>query len=457
MKKLWPFLAVVIFFISAVWVDFNHSKWKKDEVLNYDIMGYHNYLPALFIYKDITAYNYLDSIEAKYKPTHGEHRKYGMHPAPKTGNLCNQYPLGVAIFQAPFFGVAHLWASVTGQDVADGYSSPYQHAIVLSTLLFATLGLIILTAFLRFYFSGTIVFFCISLLAFATNFFHYATLESGMAHIYQFFLYASVLYLTHRWYERPAYRTSVLMGLCIGLAIVTRPVDILICLIPLTWAMGREGWIDFLKQHQKHIYVVMLSALVACLPQIIYWKYVTGDWVFYSYGSGDFFQFKRFRVIHGLFSYRKGWFIYTPLALLAFIYAWNISKNARFSFYGKPFWIFFIPMIYIVFSWNNWYYGWSYGCRALLGTLPLLAIPLGLMLKNLAQSKPVRKVAMTATLIFITFLNLFQTWQYEHYILHGTLMNESTYWALFLKTETPPDFDKNYKIQSELDWNTGGW
>lgn len=456
-KRIFPYLAVIIFFVIAIFVDFNHHPWTSKDVLRYDRFGYHNYLPALFIYSDLTKYSFIDSIEQQYPSTNGEQKRYGLHPVEKTGNLCNQYPIGVAVFQAPLFLVAHLWATVSGRDKPDGYSAAYQHSVVLSTLLFATLGLLILSRFLRKYFSDVVVFFTTLLIAFSTNFFHYATLESGMAHIYQFFLYSSILYLTYQWYRQPAFKTSTLIGICIGLAIITRPTDLLICIIPLSWASTMPGKWDFIRQNMKYVWLIVFFTFLFCLPQILYWKYVTGDWVYYSYNGGDYFRFDRLRIIQGLFSYRKGWFVYTPLALLAFIYMWSLRKESSFYSYKKTFWIFFIPMIYLVFSWNNWFYGWSYGCRALLGTLPLLAIPLALMVQDIATSKLLRKLIAVTGVIFITFLNLFQTWQYKHYILHGALMNESTYWALFLKTEKPSDFDKNFKLQEELDWNTGGF
>lgn len=459
MKKYLPYITVLIFLIVALIVDFSNHKWERNEVLNYDIFGYHNYLPALIIYKDITKYNYLDSIERKYNPTNGAFNKYGLHPSSKDSNLCNQYPIGVSIFQTPLFIVAHLWATISKKDTPNGYSSPYQLAVVFSTLFFALLSLVILIKFLQNYFSNPIIFFTILLITFATNFFHYATLESGLSHIYQFFLYSTILYLSVKWYLKANIYNSIYIGICIGLAIVTRPVDILICLIPLFWSNPNSviNKSQYLKNNLKYIFIIITFTFLSCLPQMFYWKYVTGNWIYYSYSTVDYFQFNRFRVIHGLFSYRKGWFIYTPLALIAFIQAYNLKPKTTIFFYKKVFWIYFIPTIFLVFSWHNWFYGWSFSCRALLGAIPILAVPIAYFLQTTFQQNVYKKIIATLALVFITFLNLFQTWQYEHYILHGTLMNESLYWQLFLKTQKPQDLDKNFKLQDELDWNTGGW
>lgn len=457
LRSLLPYGAIIIFIISAVIKDFSHRKWKNHEVLTYDVWGYYNYLPALILYHDFTHYHHLDSLEKKYTPTQGLYEKYGLHRAAKTGYWCNQYPMGVAFFQAPFFLIAHAWSVFTKQDAADGYSSPYQHAVVLSTLVFAILSLFLLIRFLEHYFSPPTIFFTILLLVFATNFYHYATLESGTSHIYMFFLYCSILYITRTWYQKPTLSLSVFMGLVIGLAIITRPIDILIVIIPLTWLFSRKHRIQFLLLNKKQILLIMLTTWTVCLPQILYWKFVTGDWIYYSYSEFDYFRFDRFRVLHGLFSYRKGWFLYTPIAFWAFIQAFHLNPSHPLYFYKRTFWIFYLPMIYLVFSWNNWFYGWSFSCRALLGTLPLLSIPIAILLERISVFKLWKKWLHISLLTFLTFLNLFQTWQFEHGILHGTLMNEATYWKLLFKIEKPRDLDKNFVIQEEIDKNNGGW
>jgi hypothetical protein len=455
MKKTAPYISVILFFIVSLCVVFNFAKWKKNKVFQFDVYGYHNYLPALLIYNDITQYNYLDSIEKKYRPTHDDFYKYGLYEVEKTKNLCNQYPIGVALFQLPFFTIAHLWTKTTLQDVPDGYSSPYQHATVFSTLLFATLALLLLASFLKNYFSNTIIFFTILLIALGTNFFQYATLESGLSHIYLFFLYCAILYLSEKWYKKATTSKSILLGICIGLCAITRHIDILACLIPLCWYNVNAPKIPYLKRHWKKIALIIVVTFITTLPQLIYWKYVTDQWVYYSYSKTAYFEFDRFRVLHGLFSYRKGWFIYSPLLLLAFIPILFIPKNSFLHFYKKLLFIFFIPMVYLVFSWHDWFYGWSFGCRSLLQTIPLLAIPMALLIEKINTLKKVNKILASSVLLLLLLLNLFQTWQYNHSLIHGTLMNKQSYWNNFLKTVPDSQYKKNIKLQEEIDYNKG--
>lgn len=123
MKNWIPLFAATIFFISAVAVDYSYEKWKKESVLEYDVLGYHHYLPATLIYHDITRYRFMDSVQ---RVQNCRPNLYcALWEVPGTNNRCNQYPMGVSLFQLPFFIAAHVWAVVTKQDPANGYSPPY--------------------------------------------------------------------------------------------------------------------------------------------------------------------------------------------------------------------------------------------------------------------------------------------------------------------------------------------
>ncbi|HNU47732.1 MAG TPA: hypothetical protein PKM40_02800, partial [Bacteroidia bacterium] len=47
-------LSVLIIFIAFCVFAFNNKKWQKEEVLCYDSMIYYTYLPATFIYHDLS-------------------------------------------------------------------------------------------------------------------------------------------------------------------------------------------------------------------------------------------------------------------------------------------------------------------------------------------------------------------------------------------------------------------
>ncbi len=454
MKFNFSYLAILLFFVIALKVDFDQHKWKQNRVFQYDTFGYHNYLPAFFLYKDISQYKFMDTIFHRYKPAGDAYPMYGLFKIEKTGKFCNQYPMGVSVFQMPLFLIAHAHNIITKQDILDGYSSPYQHSVVLSTLLFTVWGFILLTNFLLVFFNKKVVFITILLFAFGTNLFHYATSDSGFSHPYMFFIFCAVLYLTEKWYRKPNYKFSILIGICIGLCAITRPIDALVFLVPVFWDWNRISSMDFLKSNKHFIFIAIFSTFLTALPQMIYWKYITDHWVFFSY-TDDYFEFDRFRVIQGLFSYRKGWFIYTPLAFLGFVGLFKIKKESVYYFYKNPILIFFIPMIYLVFSWHLWFYGWSFGCRPLIDTLPLLAFPIAFLVKSIFNLKIFYRIASIFGFAFLIFLNLFQTWQYTVGILPGNCINDIYYYKSFLQTKNIQNQEGILKMQQLIDAENG--
>ena len=72
---------------------------------------------------------------------------------------------------------------------------------------------------------------------------------------------------------------------------------------------SRFSW---LLINKKLLVVSILLGLMVLLPQLCYWKYITGDWVFNSY-VGEHFYFNKPKVMEFLFSYRKGWLYNTNL------------------------------------------------------------------------------------------------------------------------------------------------
>lgn len=271
------------------------------------------------------------------------------------------------------------------------------------------------------------------IIAAGTNLFFYASLSPGMSHGYLFFLYAAVLHLTSGWYSETSIKNSILLGLSIGMIGLIRPTDILIILIPILWY--KKGLCERLfiwKENLPKIIISLLSCFIVLGIQAIYWQYTTDSWIYYSYQNEGFYWFDS-KVFQGLFSYRKGWFVYTPLALVAFIFTFAMLFS-KFKSYSIMILFFYIPMIYIVFSWSNWYYGGSFGCRALMQSLALLAFPLTFGIEKTINCKS-RIVKIIALVIFSLgmILNLFQTWQYNQGIIHWDSMNKEKYWKVFLQ------------------------
>ncbi|MBK6829283.1 MAG: hypothetical protein IPG92_00405 [Flavobacteriales bacterium] len=170
---------------------------------------------------------------------------------------------------------------------------------------------------------------------------------------------------------------------------------------------------------------------MAASPQLLYWQAVTGQWVFYSYvNAGEGFDFTSPHIADYLFSFRKGWFVYTPLALLMVLGSIVLWRKARHLFW--PIAAFLIIDLYVVSSWTNWWYaGGSYSARSMLPAFTLLALPFGYALVGSG-----RKWLLPVTVPLI-LLNLFQTWQWNHGVISKERMTAAYYAAVFGRTSIP--------------------
>jgi hypothetical protein len=159
--------------------------------------------------------------------------------------------------------------------------------------------------------------------------------------------------------------------------------------------------------------------------------------------QGKFYFFKP-QVINGLFSYRKGWLVYTPVMIFAIAgFIW-LRKYANSLF--LPILIFTVINIYVVYSWWCWWYGGCYGSRPMIDMYGIMAIPLAAFLERVWTSKVWMKSIVAIVLVGLVWLNQFQTSQYRTSLLHWDSMTKEAYWGIFGKKTWPEGYDKMIKV-----------
>ncbi|HRG89010.1 MAG TPA: hypothetical protein PLW44_08340, partial [Chitinophagales bacterium] len=99
-------------------------------------------------------------------------------------------------------------------------------------------------------------------------------------------------------------------------------------------------------------------------------------------------------------------------------------RNERLRFAVVPVIAYFLITVYVVFSWWQWYYGGSFGCRVMVESLVVLAVPLGALINWAQQQAIVVKILLGAMIVAGVFLNLFQTVQYGKGIIHWQKMSK---------------------------------
>ena len=412
-------MLVLLAFVSS------QPRWvNKRLVLQSDVLSYYSYLPASFIYSDITC-----RFTENYK---GPHHFIIYSEKLPNGNRVIKTSMGLSLMYMPFFLTGHAMAYITGYDTG-GYSVPYKLFLMISALFYLFIGLYYLRKSLLYYFNSTITIITLISIVFGTNLFFYSCVEALMSHSFSFSLFSIFIYLTIKWHQKNTIKNSLLLGFIFGLISLIRPTNSLIILVFIFW--GISGYKDFIKritlflQNYIHILLIALFTFLVWLPQIIYWKYVTGDFFFYSYGE-EGFNWASPHIIDGLFSFRKGWFLYTPLMLLAVLGIPLLIKNKKGLFF--PIILFTIINVYVILSWWCWWYGGGFGLRAFIESYSLLAFPLAIFIQRGFFQSKIYKTFSFLLIAFFIFLNIFQTLQYDKGYIHYDSMTQKAYWKNFL-------------------------
>jgi len=424
--KYYIFILILLLLGYTAKINWSSGQWEN--VLEHDAKGYYAFLPAIFIYDDLNFGFYQEvEVENAYDPNLVyDYRSY------YEGQYINKYYVGESILISPFFLTAHLFSTWLGYP-ADGYSRLYVIALTLAALFYLMLGLLALRkTLILFNLTEVNIFISLSAIVLGTNLFYYSLGEVGMSHVYSFSMISLFIYQITKYFQTFHVKHILLGAVLLGIIILIRPVNgIVLFSIPFlaqSWDKLRVGFLKYLKRPM----IILLSIAIVFLlisVQLIIYKIQTGSYFVYSYGE-EGFNFGAPQIIKFLFSYKKGFFLYTPIclfALLGFIFLWR-DKFKLISLF-----LFLFLTIYVLSSWWKWYYGGSFSSRVMVDYLPFFAILLGFLYKGASKLK-IRFLYVILILLFIG-LNQIQTLQYRYYIIHWSEMDKESYWDTFLDIE----------------------
>jgi hypothetical protein len=389
---------------------------KKNPKLDWDVFGYYLYLPSTFIFHDIKLERkalWLDPIMEKYNTTDGF---YQAHIGPQ-GTYVMKYTMGLSILYSPFFFTADLIAPLIGYE-RDGFSPPYQYAMMICALLFSVLGIWYFFKLMSLYFNDNIVIVTASFIVFGTNYFTMASYDGLMPHNFIFTLFAILLYNTIQWYEHQKLKYALMVGLCAGLAVLIRPTSIIALIIPVLWDLS--GWNELKNRVQliagkwKHFALAVFVFVLALLPQMIYWKMAAGSWIYYSY-PGERVNLLTPHLMDVLFSYKKGWLLYTPIMIFAIAGFYFLYFSKRKLFLSLI--IFFIINTYVISCWDTWWYGGSFSQRPFVESYVFMAFPLAALISYFSAKKTYVYVPLIAIGLFLSYVNIFHGDQVVNIVL----------------------------------------
>lgn len=422
-KKIpYSIAAIFIVFFFLIFVSFKFSLWKANRNI-IDAPSYYAYLPAVFIYHDL----HLKYIDAN--PEAFEKKVWFIRA--ENGNKLIKHPPGIALLLSPFFLIAKFFASASD----DGYSLFYQNICTAGVWFYLIIGLFFLRKFLLAFFSDIVVALILTSLILGTNLLWYATFEVFMPHAISFSLWSTSLFLFYNWLISDKFKFLLLFSIVLGLSILIRPLSVTFIFFFLLWLFlykGKNNFFSFLWLHIKELLVASLIVFLIISIQLVYWKYITGNFINDVYAD-EHFVFSNPQIIPFLFSFRKGLMIYTPLMLIAFWGLFFIYKKRKIFFW--PIFLLMFVTIFILSSWWAWSYGICWGMRPMIDYYPVLSIPLAASLSRFYSGKTITAYLFSILLLLIIILNLFQTWQYKKGLIHYDDMSKEAYFEGFFQTK----------------------
>lgn len=395
--------------------------------VNGDGLAYYSYLPAWFIYHsfDNSFYNDISPEEKS---------KYWLNEG-VDGAYLPKMTMGLALIWSPFYILADLIAPALGYP-KDGWSAPYLVSIIISAFLALLVGSWALFTLLAKRFSNFIASLTVLTVVFGSNLLYYAVGEVSMSHVYSFALCASALLLFENWLKEWKWQQISLTGFLFGLIVLIRPTNVVLFLIPIFLVFKKP---DFLKQvRPKQVLFAFALFLLPLIPQLLFWKTTTGEFLYYSYPNEKFFWLHP-HIYEGFLSYRNGWLLYSSVFSLLIPGFFALRKidsgmnNASIAI--------LCVHAYITFSWWCWYYGDSYSIRPMIDIYPVLAFPLAAGLYWIGQRILIFKSIFITVILLLIYNNLLFIKYYNNGLITGSTMSKYVFWSTFLNPNPGNHFD----------------
>jgi hypothetical protein len=423
---IWKRPSAFLFIFLIIFSADRYNRWVSFEKDNFpfvdDVDQFYSYLPAIFINHDLT-FSYPNN--------------YWTVKAPN-GTKIARTTYGMALMYSPFFFVGHSIARATNHK-ADGYSLPYKWSVHFGTFVYAFLGLWFCRKNLLRFFKEIVT--CITLLCIflGTNLFYYTFGWGEMCHAYLFFILSLFIFYVIKWYDSGKIKYLFFYSFLGGFATLIRPTDAIVMLFPLL--IGVNGLTAFKKRIQSFInlkiklFAAITIFLLPFLIQLCYWRAYSGQWFIFTYGSGERFFFNDPQIFNFLFSFRKGWLIYTPIMIFSVIGILFLKKTASELLYFMI--LIFVLNVYVLSSWWDWSFGGSFGCRAIIQHYAFFALSLAsfitVVFKAFENKKKLNytlRITLCVLFFLLIRLNYNQSWLYKYAIIHPSGMTKEAYFYI---------------------------
>ena len=344
---------------------------------------------------------------------------------PSTGKPVNYWTVGPAILWLPFYFAAALLgkgAMLLGFQVdLNPFGRYMQYATMFSAVFYVLGALYLLYRIMRKFCAEGAAKTSLWLTLFMTPLFYYTIFEPSLSHVYDFFTFTVIIYLSLKFKPTQPVFFHVLFGAMSALHVLVRTqniINIFIILLFLALGMIRSG--ETRQLSIPKTLVCFTTLLIGLAPIALINTYLYGSPLTIPQGEG-FLRWHEPQIIPLLFSARNGLFSHHPIFLvgiIGYLLLLYRRQNNRLLLTGLL--CLFIVQVYINSVVKDWWAGHSFGQRRLLFALPLCALGLGYILDRMqARFTKFTRVftplfVMTGTILwfYLTMIHVF-IWDYN--------------------------------------------
>ena len=401
--KILP-ISILVLICTSIFLSFNANK-NPQRLIWSDMEGYYVYLPATIIYHDFVP---AAARDTSYLKTYES-----------TNLIYTKYTCGVAILELPFFLVAHGLSRPLGY-ASDGHSYIYCYALMMAGLFYFWLGMYFLWKYIRKYYGQTATLIALVGIGLGTNLYYYTLFQPAMSHVFSFFLFSVFMYVTDIIFiqkseydlnRRKQYILWAMYGLVYGMVILVRPTSIILGLWPVyIWYKSVEDKAAFFKLHQGVVMIMILFFVLPFVPQLLYWKYISGDFIIWSYAGESFKYWNEPKLFRVLFDPWNGWILYSPIVVLPLLFLF-LGRHTNKLYQRGTIYIFIIAT-FIFASWWAWWFGGAFGHRCYVEFLALLALPFAGFIDMVKAKKLYAGLFVLVFLVFC-YYNIGLTYAYN--------------------------------------------
>lgn len=304
----------------------------------------------------------------------------------------------------------------------------------------AIAGVILLWLILRNFFTVSVTIVTSLIVVFGTNYFRWIFFDGATPHNFLFTLFAGVVLLTINWHRDHKWIWLILIFPVVLLACYIHDLSMFILFFPLLYGLhDNSSWEERLQQirEQKWQWLFLLFIVVGAFGLTRFaWFAEPGTEFYFGDKKASVYPWIAANFYLILFSFNKGWIIYTPMVLLALPGMYLLAERNRGLLPGV--FLFFILWFMLAASHPLWNAGPGFGQRFFIETYVVLSLPLGYLVQWIFERRPWLRITLLIFPLFFLLLNIFQTWQYTNNIILAEGMNRDYYQAVFGKLTDDP-------------------